>query len=71
MHNATCGRSIEIVIGLSLSLSLPMYSLELLFRALRALSLALLSGHELDDDDKKLRVSLLVLERVPERVRSG
>jgi hypothetical protein len=31
----------------------------------------LVGRHELDDDDEELRVGLLVLQRVSERVRAG
>lgn len=48
-----------------------MCGLELLLGALDARRSRLVGGHELDDDHKQLRVGLLVLERVSERVRSG
>ena len=48
-----------------------MHSIQLFFGHMRALGFRLLSGHKLDNNDKQLRVSLLILERVPEGVRSG
>jgi hypothetical protein len=40
-------------------------------RLLGLLLRRLVGRHELDDDDEELRVGLLVLQRVSERVRAG
>jgi hypothetical protein len=40
-------------------------------RLLGLLLRRLVGRHELDDDDEQLRVGLLVLQRVSERVRAG
>jgi hypothetical protein len=42
-----------------------------ILRLLGLLLRRLVGRHELDDDDEELRVGLLVLQRVSERVRAG
>jgi hypothetical protein len=60
-----------IIVFARLFLFLAVDSLKFLFGALDAFSRRLLARHELDHDNKQFLVSLSVLERVSERVRSG
>lgn len=63
----TSPRSIKIVVLSDLLLLFAMHSRKLLLGALRAIAY----GHELNDNNKQLRISLSILQRISERVRSG